>query len=66
MTPFKHKRERVVASVDFAPHDAPAVKNKPIILRTGRGDSRLTVDEARLLHVQLAAAIRKAGAEAKS
>lgn len=49
-------RDRVRPSADAAPNDNPAIRHKPIILRTGRGDSRITPAEARSLAVELLAA----------
>lgn len=37
---------RTKPSARHAPHPNTGVRNKPIVLVTGRGDSRLTIEEA--------------------
>lgn len=54
----KPKRDRVVPGADYSPQ--PCTPDRPVVLRTGRGDSRLTCAEARELAAQLDAAQRAA------
>ena len=61
------KRPRPGPTCEFAPCDNAAVRHKPIVLRTGRGDSRVTPDEARRLRDALDAAYHAAlAAEAEA
>ncbi len=68
MPAYKSGRPRVALSAGFEPlTHCRAVRTKPILLRTGRGDSRLTPAECRELIAQLTAAYYRAiGAEAEA
>ena len=56
----KPAEPRPLPTAEFAPCDQPAVVWKPVVLRTCRGDCRLTPEECRRLAAHLDAAQRLA------
>lgn len=58
--PYREPRTRSKVTVEYAPCNHPYHKKRPFILRTGRGDSRLSITEAKDLAAMIGRVVASA------